>query len=237
MRVQSNPQGVIKQIFFFEKKDVDNMCSDALKQAGLLPAQPEPIRIERFIEKHFQCRVVHGGLPEGALGCTVFKPSGAVEAVFVSESFGDGGVVGRRVLRSTLAHEGGHGLMHASLFMDDGRQGRFDQAAEIENLDFKKRRILCRDSDFRDRAQKRYDGRWWEYQANMAIGGFLLPRRLVTLALSPYLAKSGGLGLERLPHERVEEAKRALADVFDVNPAVVGIRLGEMFPDLNQPDL
>ena len=29
----------------------------------------------------------------------------------------------------------------------------------------------------------RYDGRWWEFQANQAMGAALLPRKLVEVAL------------------------------------------------------
>lgn len=237
MRIQSNPYGVIKQILYFERGEVDDMCSDELKKAGMLPAEPQPIRIERFIEKHFRCRIVHGGLPDGVMGCTVFRPTGAVEAVFVSDSFDTGGLAGKRQLHSTLAHEAGHGLMHATLFMADASQGSFNNMAEHENLDFKKRRILCRDTDFGDRPRKGYDGRWWEFQANMAIGGFLLPKKLVSIAMKPFLVKSGSLGLESLPSARFEKAKKTRAEIFDVNPVVVGIRLGEMYPVSSQLEL
>ncbi len=38
--------------------------------------------------------------------------------------------------------------------------------------------------------KKAYDGRWWEWQANRAIGGLLLPKNLVNSALEGMLAKS-----------------------------------------------
>ena len=38
---------------YFAPGQIDNMCCDELRAVGLLPASPEPIRIDRFIEKRF----------------------------------------------------------------------------------------------------------------------------------------------------------------------------------------
>ena len=57
-----------------------------------------------------------------------------------------------------------------------------------------------------------YDGRWWEFQANRAMGGLLCPRALVHEAIKPFLVPSGMLGVEVLDENRREEAVRALAD-------------------------
>ena len=45
-------------------------------------------------------------------------------------------------LNATFAHEGGHALFHANLFVAGGEQGHFG----AENVDHKKRQILCRES-------------------------------------------------------------------------------------------
>ena len=170
MRVFGNPGGVFRQTIRFEHREIDQMCVDALKAASLLPSDPSPIRIDRFIEKHFSSRVAYEDVDAGVLGCTVFEPSGKIKVVMVSPALADGTTVGRRRERSTLAHEAGHCLMHPTLFMDDGTQTVFTGTCH-ENLDFKQRKILCRDDDFRRNGRK-YDGRWWEYQANRAIGGY-----------------------------------------------------------------
>jgi len=234
VKVFSNRGGVFKQTLFFKPKEMDAMCVQALSEAGLLPAEPQLIRIERFVEKHFECAVAYEEVLEGVLGCTVFEKNGAVKLVAVSPSIDDGTESGTRRTRSTLEHEGGHCLMHPTLFMETESQMSFGGAHE--NLDFRERRVLCRAGDVAAKA-KRYDGRWWEYQANRAIGGLLLPRKLVEACVDPLLEASGGLGLRSLPEDRRNEAERSVASVFDVNPVVARIRLSEMYPESEQMEL
>jgi hypothetical protein len=76
--------------------------------------------------------------------------------------------------------------------------------------------------------ESRYDGRWWEFQANRAIGGLLMPRGLVIKAVAPFCEECGGLGLPVLKDQR-ERAARELAEIFDVNPVVSRIRLDDLF--------
>ena len=165
----------------FSPREIESMCIEALRAAELLPSSPEPIRIERFIEKHFSCPVSYEDLGEGVMGCTVFRDTGAIELVIISNRLDDGRDVSDRRVNSTLAHEAGHCLMHASLFIRTWEQRRLGINGENrENLDFERRRILCRESDVGLVGQKRaYNGRWWEWQANRAIGEFLLPTKLV----------------------------------------------------------
>ncbi len=229
MRIHPNSSGLFKQTMYFTKDDIDQMCLEALKKAALLPDQPSAIRIDRFVEKHFQSQIIYDDMKDGVLGCTAFKPNGAVEAVFVASSLEDGTVAGKRRERSTLAHESGHGLMHSLLFMDDGCRQSLS-GFEDQNLNIKDRRILCREADFRNTSEKKFDGRWWEYQANRAIGGFLLPKRLVVKAIEPFLSVSGGLGIKILTATAFNQAQAEVAKIFDVNPVVAGIRLREMYP-------
>jgi hypothetical protein len=209
------------------------MCVDALTQAKLLPNIPEALRIERFIEKHFSCSVRYEDLGVGVLGCTIFNQNGSVRDVVISSRLDDGTKTGERRVRSTLAHEGGHALMHPSLFMPSLNQGRLDVGeTSHENLDFKERRILCRESDIKPVGKKRgYDGRWWEWQANRAIGGLLLPISLVRQAVMPLLDKTAVTGSPSLSSLKRFEAERLVADTFEVNPIVARIRLDELFPE------
>ena len=54
--------------------------------------------------------------------------------------------------------------------------------------------------------------------------------------MKPFLSPAGLLGVEVLPENRREEAVRALAEIFDVNPAVTRIRITEMYPAQTGPD-
>ena len=214
----------------FDKAEIDRMCEDALREAKMLPAAPEPIRIDRFIEKHFGCRFVYEDIAEGVLGCTMFRADGGIALVAVSPTLDDGTVVGRRRFRSTSAHEAGHCLMHPILFMQNPDQMNLEYK---ENLDFGRRRIMCRIDDLAGRG-KGYDGRWWEYQANRAIGGLLLPKRLVSAAVGHLVKRTELLGTEILDAEDRKNAESVVADAFDVNPVVARIRLAEMFPETGQ---
>ena len=91
---------------------------------------------------------------------------------------------------------------------------------------------MCRDVPDAPPVARGYDGRWWEFQANKAIGGLLMPRRLVETALvaEKFCIEAGNLGQLALPPEKREAAARALADIFDVNPAVARLRLDDVFP-------
>ena len=113
----------------------------------------------------------------------------------------------------------------------------FGSGSQVENLDFHDRRVLCRETDLRPGQEKRYSGRWWEYQANRAIGGFLLPRKLVEVAVSPFLTTTGSLGCKIFARNGLDGAKAEVARIFDVNPVVAHIRLQEMYPASDQVDL
>src|SRR5439155_11324491 len=131
-------------------------------------------------------------------------------------------VAAERRVNSTLAHEGGHGLMHAHLFLAE-----FDHKSLFDNdPDVTRKRVLCRNGDGpRTGPRRGYDGRWWEWQANRAIGALLMPKDIFLAFMTPFLEESGTFGLPALPNSRREDAVRAAADVFDVNPAVATIRM------------
>lgn len=209
---------------YFTPKQIDQICCDELRKEGLFPASPEPIRIDRFIEKRFKVSPQYEDLPEGVLGFTRFGKNG-VKAVVISAALdAEGGKVAERRVRTTLAHEAGHGLLHAHLFaLDEIPLHLFDKDSHSGD------QILCRDVQDDDRKSRRYDGRWWEFQANRAMAGLLCPRELVQQALKPLLLPAGLLGVEVLDESKRDASAQALADIFDVNPVVARIRINEIF--------
>jgi hypothetical protein len=211
---------------YFNDTDIDRIAVEELLGADLLPSKPEPIRIERFVEKRFGlARVYYEELPATILGYTQFSRKG-VEAVFVSRALSEeGSRVAERRINSTLAHEAGHGLLHAYLFMlDSFPTGLFENDKDVTPA-----RILCRDNLA---VPKRpvYDGRWWEYQANRMIGALLLPKPLALAAIGPHLVPTGHLGTPILPDSCRGKAVRDLAELFDVNTPVAEIRLATLCP-------
>lgn len=104
----------------YEPSEIDDICEGALREARFLPKEPAEINIDGFLEKFFGVHVLYEDLGEGILGSTVFASTGRVTGILISSRIEeDGSEVGERRARSTLAHEGGHGLLHPQLFMED----------------------------------------------------------------------------------------------------------------------
>lgn len=226
--------GPFKERPYFTLQEVESICEDTLRKANLYPASPEPIRIDRLIEKHFSITPMYEDLGSGVLGLTRFGANG-VQAIVVARALDEEeSVAAERRIRTTLAHEAGHGLLHAHLFvLADSTESLFGDFTDRANP-----RVLCRDEVPSSLGPARtYNSSWWEYQANLAIGGLLLPRPLVQIALEPLLSLSGLLGNRTLDSSRIERAARSLAETFDVNPIVARIRLQEMYPQTGQLQL
>lgn len=225
MRTYSTAAGPFAERPFLSEREIDQLCEDALREVELLPTLPEAIRIERFIEKRFGVSPIYEDLPAGVLGYTDFSTSG-VKAVHIASSLLDEGTVpAERRANSTLAHEGGHGLMHAHLFaFQEANLRLFGGDPDVSPT-----KVLCRDGERGGRAS--YDGRWWELQANKAIGALLLPSTLVRVGVAPFLVERGHFGTLVIDPSRRDEATRILAEVFNVNPVVARIRLESLYPD------
>jgi hypothetical protein len=226
MRKVPTPSGPLPfQLYFEDLGEIDEICLEALKTQSLLPSKPAPIRIERFVEKHFKTALIYEDLGPDNLGCTIFNSSGAVEAILISRFLEEQNTIpARRRVRSTVAHEAGHGLLHGPVFAEANSPDLFNGAVGNNH-----RRILCRSEDILVDTQRSYAGRWWEFQANQAIGSLLLPRSL----MDAFLNQSGinPASLESrisTPPQRESLVKKA-AVTFDVNPIVVRIRLDSLF--------
>lgn len=220
---------------FYNDGEIEGLCAAELEGVGLLPERPEPVRIERFIEKRFGVTPDYHDLPDGVLGMTIFG-NGGVREVVVSRSLSESSRKSAdRQVRTTLAHEAGHGLCHTQLFCDHSRtSGELFKGADSQ------RRFMCRDIPVAQDDQNprpKYDGRWWEYQANQAIPGLLLPKILVEVAMEPFLTRAG---ITRMPHLETSnriEAISTISKTFDVNPVVARIRLENLYPIATQGQL
>jgi hypothetical protein len=219
--------GPFRERPYYELREIEQICEEALRKVGLMPSDPGPIRIDRFVEKYFEVTPSYEDLDKGVLGFTEFGPKG-VQAIVVARALdAEGTKPAERRIRTTLAHEAGHGLLHTHLFA-------LDHQSKPLFGDFTKPnapKVLCRDILNASAAHlPGYDQRWWEYQANRAIGAFLLPRALVQNAVAPLLSSSGLLEVKTLNAAHLEQAARLIADTFDVNRAVALIRVEEMYP-------
>lgn len=207
----------------FEPAELERTCVEELRKTGFYPQNPEPIRIDRFIEKRFGAAHDYEDLPPGVLGYTKFTKNG-VERIVISRSLAEeDSDVARRRERATMAHEAGHGLLHAYLFALETPAASLFGAENCSGS-----QILCREVTDHE-STVRAKPSWSEYQANRMIGGLLLPRGLVTRALQPYMIPAGELGGAVLDPARRTDAERHVAVTFDVNPVVARIRLDDIF--------
>jgi hypothetical protein len=208
MRTYRAKSGPFTERPYYKPQEVEQICADELRNVNLFPSQPCPIRIERFIEKRFKITPTYEDLPEGFLGFTEFGSKG-VKGIGISKLLTDNeNKVSERRINSTLAHEAGHGLLHAHLFVI----GQQTQSLFGEGMDLNKPKILCRNDTIQGLESYRqigYNGCWWEYQANLAIGSLLLPRSLVMVSIGPFLIEKGMMGSCRLDHTHQEEAIKA----------------------------
>jgi hypothetical protein len=227
MKTYRASQGPFAERPHYSPAEIENTCSDELRKAKLYPESPQPIRIERFIEKRFGVTPAYEELPDGLLGFTKFGPKG-VEEIVVSKSLAESGdKVSDRRLSTTLAHEAGHGLFQAHLFALGSQPASLFGGGLASDSP----KILCREDGIPGRQKTTaYDGRWWEFQANQAIGALLLPRPLVDVALEKLLSSVGSFGLRTLPAKNWIEGVKLLSEVFAVNPIVATIRLEQLYP-------
>src|SRR5580692_3320093 len=197
MKMFRSKSGPFSERPHFKPSEIDGICVDELRKEGLYPNSPEAVRLDRFVEKRFGVVPQYEDLPAGVLGFTKFTKKG-VEAIVISAALdAEKGKVAARRVRTTLAHEAGHGLLHAYLFaLDDKPLHLFDEDSHADH------KILCRDVQGDERQCRAYDGRWWEFQANRAIGGLLCPKALVHDALKPFMRPLGSLGALILDENR-----------------------------------
>lgn len=213
---------------FYEAAELEAICTEELQKLNLYPPDPAPIRIDRFIEKRFSIQPMYEDLPNGLLGFTRFGPKGVVEIVVAKALDDEGTIPAERRLRSTLAHEGGHGLLHAHLFVFGARPDSLFGDGIASDAPT----ILCREGDISGvkLTKKKPPYRWWEFQANQAMGALLLPKTLVEKAVTCMLVSQGVFGVPTLPTHRREHAVRLVAETFNVNPIVARIRLDALYP-------
>ena len=229
MKVYRSQGGPFIERPYYTLTEIDSICSDELRKTELYPSVPTAIRIERFVEKRFKVQVAYNDLPDGILGFTRFGLKGVEEVVISRRLAKEDGKAAERRLSATLAHEAGHGLLHGHLFVLETEQIRSLLGDGISQTAPK---ILSREGTVigsQGFIRKGYDGHWWEFQANQAIGALLMPKALVHKALEGLLVERGSIGVRVLEKSRTGVAVSLLSETFGVNQIVAEIRVEGLF--------
>lgn len=229
---------------FHHENRIERICTEALEAHGLMPDEPAAIRIDRFIEKQFKLSIEYADLQErfgeGVMGACKFGRDGEVTRILVDLTLAeDDSRIAEKRVRSTLAHEGGHGLFHGPLFAEmfeaeeaAGKLVQVDRSAGITADGFACRRIG------EGGGGKRYD--WWEVQANRAMASLLLPRRLVDpfVRANIYMPVPKFPGMKHRPMWDLREVAGMVADQFEVSISMATYRIQDLHESLTtQPTL
>jgi len=167
VRERRDPGGRMPYRIYFEDGEIDQIMEAELRRAHLPRIGDSAVDVDAFIETYLQITPEYVTLPRGVQGATDFFRDGTVAmriSAELSERAGLHEPGAENLIRTTLAHEAAHVLLHRSLFLTQS-EALFGQQAS--------RQELCRDID---PAGRGYTGEWWEWQANRGMGALLLPR-------------------------------------------------------------
>jgi hypothetical protein len=183
MAKRRNP-GPFLDSFFISDQEIADIAKTRLQSLGLMPSSPEAVPIERYCDKRWSFPEDYADLPPGILGRAAFSETGLSCIEISRELSEDESRVGIVRTRSTLAHEIGHGELHAEAFAKKLRHDRlqgnlFADAADCSPKD----EFLCRDQQIRSPRSEE----WWEIQANRYMVALLLPKHLLREAVENWM--------------------------------------------------
>ena len=206
---------------FIPDKRIARIAVEQLVACRLLPATPGPIAIEKFCDRKWGFPEDYKALGRDVMGRASFTYNG-FEGIEINVSlFEDSSRTGTRRVRSTLAHEIGHGILHEGLFVEkllfDRNQGLlFGNVERTTPV-----AIACRNSDIFGKP-KRTD--WWEIQANKFMAALLLPTPLfLQIAEAPLADYDESVATPKDRVTRYYGTIDRLSEVFNVSREMAGI--------------
>lgn len=227
MRHYRTPGSILTERTFFSRAEIEKMANDELRSVGCRPQQPEPIALEKYLQRRHGLEAVITDLDPGLMGSAdLTNPRQPVISI-ATEIFN--GPAPR--YRSTLAHEIGHLVLHASLFLEE----EFLRALELRRRGLH-RGFACSATDIdeapRERVNKADPLFHLEYQANLFMVAQALPRPLVRMCVAPWTRTTSlrGGGRETILIEaHREEAIHSVAKTFIVSRTMATFRLAELY--------
>lgn len=211
MRELPDRGGRLPYRLWYEESEIEAIAARELARAGSPVLGDGPATdVDALLELHLGVVPEFTWLPRGVLGATEFTVEGEVRLQVSADLSlrADRDRPAEKLLRSTLAHEAAHVLLHRVLFLKESSDifGGLSSRSE-----------LCRSVGM---PRPGYQGEWWEWQANRGMAALLMPAR----ALAAWLAER-----ERAaPGERVSARREAAAAAFGVSADAVRRRLAQL---------
>ena len=214
MNSNRNPGPFLKRFFIPDQK-IETTAKRSLEFLDLMPSSPGPVKIEKYCERRWKFTEDYIALEPGVLGKAAFTENGIDKILVSSDLAEDTSRIGIVRSRSTLAHEIGHGELHADAFAEKIRsdcmhRNMFDEFSQTNEI-----KIACREEQIhRPRTDE-----WWEIQANRFMVAVLLPKHLLREVVE-----------SRMPRKRIgafrpiiTSLQDEIADTFEVSRVMAGI--------------
>lgn len=232
MRSYYIPDSVLPQRYHFSRQDIEKAARDELRQVECLPKVPEPIDLEKYLfRRHDKLEPQSTDrLATGVLGAAELmdprKP-----AIWISQAVFDGAPAR---YRSTLAHEIGHLVLHASLYIDEEFPRIVAQCRGGADL---ARGFHCGIDQIKEQPQAPLQSAHplfhLEYQANLFMVAMLTPTPLVRTSIEPWTCtttRRDGSRICSLEESDRPEAVALVAETFQVSRELAKYRLEDLFP-------
>lgn len=211
MREFPDRRGRLPYRLWYDELEIERVCEEEVEasRAPWEPDRPE-VDIDWFVEARLGLVPDYVWLPSGVLGATEFHVDGRARLQISSELSlrAERHQDSERLLRSTLAHEAAHIILHRVLFLKES-QAIFGRSAT--------RSELCRAIAYTGPG---YQGEWWEWQANRGMAALLMPRSRVQRWLSDFR--------RRRPAASAEDRHQAMASAFAVSGTAARRRMTQL---------
>ncbi len=200
---------------FIPDKRIVRIALEQLTACRLLPEAPGPVAVEKFCDRKWGVPEDYQALESDVMGLTSFTYKGLDRIVINTVLEADSSTTGRRRMRSTLAHEVGHAVLHEDLFVEKLVFERNQGELFGEMNRHAPSAIVCRNTDIFGAPKKT---QWWEIQANKFMAALLLPEPLFLQVVAPPLSSYDET--KASPHDRVTRYYRTIdtiSDTFNVS--------------------
>lgn len=215
MKYTKDPTRKFPRRPYYEMGEIDGITERLLQDAGRPRIGSSPaIDVDRVMMK-LDLEPEFGKLEKGVMGVTFFSADGGIRIVISDdlEAAARQNRISELRLRTTQAHELGHVVLHKELYVNN-TPSMFEEAVPDP--------MLCREEGL---GTGTYSGDWWEFQANVAMAAFLMPRTdfvqhsgawaAANGVASPAVARDGRHHAEYIAH---------MADLFHVSRQAAKIR-------------